>query len=101
MIQDAQGLGEELQDNIIANIGDKNIPDTAVKKLDGRYGNTPCSILSIENKFDIFHRFLFVGLDYGTYLDIRWLYAVDRPDRSFKGGGSLIVGYLDRKEKER
>jgi len=102
MIEGAQGRAEELQDNIIANIKAKSIPDTIAERREGGYGeNIKCPVLYIENKFARYYRMLLVGLDYGTYLDIKWTYAFDRPDRHFKGGGSLIVNYLDKREQER
>ena len=102
MIEGAQGRAKELQDNIIANIKEKSIPDTTAERREGGYGeNIQCPVLYIENKFARYHRMLLVGLDYGTYLDIRWTYAFDKPDRLFKGGGSWIVNYLDKRAQER
>jgi hypothetical protein len=102
LIQGEQGNGEKLQDNIIANIKEKNIPDTIAVKREGGYGdNIECTVLCIQNKFSRYHEMLLFALDYGDYLDVRWLYAFDKPDRTFRGGSSFIVAILDDRERKR
>lgn len=102
MFEGAQGRAEELQDNIIANIKGKSIPDTMAEKRKGGYGkNIRCSVLCIENKYARYHQMILFALDYGEYLDIRWFYAFDKPDRMFNGGDHWIVRFLDYREQRR
>ncbi len=105
LIEGAGGRDKELQGKIMAALAAKEIPDTITEKITGRFRDMECSVLSIKNRFDIYGRMLLAGMDYGSYLDVRWLYVSDKPDRDFTMWGAWVgtsvCDFLDKRADRR